>query len=91
VVACISRPAPFWVPMANLGSPRAPIGAKVADKEEKGLLDRLADLVGKREDPEDKSTRVGKGGKSRRRKIDDVVEEAVTGRQREGQTTDSSQ
>ena len=56
------------------------------EKEDKGILQRIKDAISSREDPDDPKSRVGSGGKTRRKTIDDAVERMQT-----GQTTDSNQ
>ncbi len=58
----------------------------MSDKTEKGILDKIKDAISKREDPKDKKTRVGSGGRTRANTIDAVVERMQT-----GQSTDSNQ
>lgn len=59
--------------------------------DDKGILDIIKDAISSREDKDDEKSRVGSGGKKRRKKVDDAVDSAQYGRMREGQTTDSNQ
>ena len=59
--------------------------------DDKSVLQRVKDAISRREDPKDKKTRVGSGGRTRARKIDELLDEAETGRRRENQSTDSNQ
>lgn len=59
--------------------------------DDKGILQIIKDAISSREDPDDPKSRVGSGGKKRRDKIDEAVDEAHIGRMREGQSTDSNQ
>jgi hypothetical protein len=58
----------------------------MADKEEKGIIDKIKDAISKREVKKDPKSRVGSGGRTRADKIDDIVS-----RMQEGQSTDSNQ
>lgn len=59
--------------------------------DDKGILQIIKDAISSREDPKDIKSHVGSGGKKRRNKIDEAVDNAQMGRMREGQTTDSNQ
>ena len=59
--------------------------------DDRSILEWVKDAISGREDKDDEKSRVGTGGKRRRKKVDDVVDDAVYGRMREGQTTDSNQ
>ena len=59
--------------------------------DDKSILQWVKDAISGREDKDDEKSRVGSGGKRRRKSIDDAVDEAQMGRMREGQTTDSNQ
>lgn len=59
--------------------------------DDKSILQWVKDAISSREDKDDEKSRVGSGGKKRRRKYDDIVDEAQYGRMREGQSTDSNQ
>lgn len=53
---------------------------------DKSILDTIKDAISSREVEDDKKSRVGKGGKKRRDKIDAEIERMET-----GQSTDSNQ
>ena len=57
----------------------------------KSVLERVKDAISKREKKDDPQSRTGSGGRTRANRIDSAVNAAVTGRQREGQSTDSNQ
>ena len=59
--------------------------------DDKSILQWVKDAISSREDPDDIKSHVGSGGKKRRKKIDDAVDQAQMGRMREGQSTDSNQ
>lgn len=59
--------------------------------DDKSILQWVKDAISGREDKDDEKSRVGSGGKRRRKSIDDAVDEAQMGRMREGQSTDSNQ
>lgn len=59
----------------------------MSDKKEKGVLDIIKDAISKREDPKNKKTRVGSGGRQRADRIDEIV----NGPLKDRQSTDSNQ
>ena len=58
-------------------------GSGRSHKEEKdSWIDRVKDKISKREDPDDPSSRVGSGGRTRANKIDEYLEQANSGKKK---------